>query len=208
MGCIFCHNPDSWDLSSGEEVEVGVLMRRLERYRPFLRTPGLTISGGEPLAQPGFALELIEAARSEGWHVALDTSGWGPCAEVERIARAADMVIFSIKHALHPERIAPGCSLLDTLMNWRVLAALPLPVWLRYVLVPGLTDEPEALKALGRIARELPNLVKLEILPFNRLAEEKWIGIGKVNPLSEGAKTMVTEEQLAQAERMIAWRAQ
>jgi pyruvate formate lyase activating enzyme len=206
MGCIFCHNPDSWDFDAGEELDVATLMRRLESYRPFLQTPGLTISGGEPLVQPEFALELIQAAKAARWHVALDTSGWGPQASFEKITQAANLVIFSIKHPLTPERLAPNCNLRNTLANWRTLASLKTPVWLRYVLIPGWTDEPEALKALGVIANELPNLERLEVLPFNSLAEEKWIQIGKESPIFKGPKIRVTEEQLIKAEEMIGWR--
>jgi pyruvate formate lyase activating enzyme len=206
LGCIFCHNPDSWDFDAGEELDVTILMRRLGSYRLFLRTSGLTISGGEPLAQPEFTLELIQAAKAEGWHVALDTSGWGPRANFEKIAQAADLVIFSIKHPLTPERLAPQCDLQNTLANWRTLTALKIPVWLRYVLIPGWTDEPAALKTLGEIANELPNLERLEVLPFNSLAAEKWVNIGKTSPIFNGSKIKVTEEQIIKAERMIGWR--
>ncbi len=205
VGCLFCHNPDSWDFNAGEELDVETLMRRLERYRPFLSTPGLTVSGGEPLAQPEFVLELIHRAKTEGWHVALDTSGWGPQANFEKITQAADMVIFAIKHPLAPERLAPHCNLQDTLANWRTLAALKTPVWLRYVLIPGWTDDPAALKALDEIAGELPNLERLEVLPFNSLAAEKWVKCGKESPIFSGGNIKVTEEQIIKAERMIGW---
>jgi pyruvate formate lyase activating enzyme len=207
LGCLFCHNPDSWDFDSGEELDTQTFMRRLGSYRPFLRTPGLTISGGEPLAQPEFTLELIQAAKAAGWHVALDTSGWGPQVSFKKITQAADLVIFSIKHPLTPERLAPQYNLQNTLANWHTLTAVKTPVWLRYVLIPGWTDEPEALKTLGAIANALPNLERVEVLPFNSLAAEKWVKLGKENPIFKGAKIKVTEEQITKAERMIGWRA-
>lgn len=206
MGCIFCHNPESWDFNSGEELDVETLLRRLGRFRPFLVSPGLTISGGEPLAQPQFTLNLIQRAKAQGWHVALDTSGWGSTEQFEKIAQTADLVIFSVKHPLNPERLAPGSNLQNSLTNWRTLAALKIPVWLRYVLIPGWSDEPESLQALRDIANGLPNLERLEILPFNSLARDKWVKMGKESPIFEGNQLKVSEEQILEAEQLIAWR--
>ena len=87
VGCLFCHNPGAWAMDGGVESDVEQLLGRLERFRPFLQTPGLTISGGEPMAQPEFTLELIQKAKSEGWHVALDTSGWGPVGSISKSRR-------------------------------------------------------------------------------------------------------------------------
>jgi pyruvate formate lyase activating enzyme len=204
LGCIFCHNPDSWRFDCGEEIDVAALMRRLDRYRPFLRAPGLTISGGEPMAQPQFTRELMVAARSEGWHVALDTSGWGRPDEFVRVTQSADMVIFSIKHALDPQKLAPQIDVDTTLANWRSLARSAVPVWLRYVLIPGWTDGEEALKALGRAAAELPNLDRIEVLPLNRLAAAKWAELGKTSPVLSGVCDRISEQQLTAAEETIA----
>ncbi|HBE78847.1 MAG TPA: pyruvate formate-lyase 1-activating enzyme [Firmicutes bacterium] len=206
MGCIFCHNPESWDFNSGEELDAQTLLRRLGRFRPFLSNPGLTVSGGEPLAQPQFTLELIGRAKTQGWHVAVDTSGWGPLEPFREITQAADLVIFSIKHPLTPMRLAPGSNLQNTLTNWRTLATLKIPVWLRYVLIPGWSDEPESLQTLGVIANELPNLERLEVLPFNNLAKDKWLKMGKESPIFNGAQRKVTEEQILRAEQLTAWR--
>lgn len=204
VGCVFCQNPDSWDPSAGEEISVEILMKRLERFRPFLAEPGLTISGGEPLAQPEFALELIKEAKNLGWHVALDTSGCGPAERFIEIAGAVDLVMFSIKHPLYPERVM-RYDYGMVLENWRRLAHLSVPVWLRYVLISGWTDEPEALKALGELAAENPNLERLEILPYNSLAENKWTKLGWDSPILSGGKPGVTEEQIKLAEKLAGW---
>ena len=205
VGCVFCQNPDSWDPLAGEEISVETLMKRLERFRPFLAEPGLTISGGEPLAQPEFALELIKEAKNLGWHVALDTSGCGSAERFIEIAGAVDLVMFSIKHPLYPERVM-RYDYGKVLENWRRLAHLSVPVWLRYVLISGWTDEPEALKALGQLAQDNPNLERLEILPYNSLAENKWTKLGLATPLQSGPKPGVSEEQLKQAEELTGWR--
>ncbi len=205
LGCVFCHNPDSWAADGGVELDVATLSRRLERFRPFLQRPGLTLSGGEPLFQPGFALELLKAARAAGWHVALDTSGWGPPESFARIAGAADLVIFSIKHPLAPQGLAPHCDPQAIRANWRTLARLKIPVWLRYVLIPGWSDQPRALQALGALAREQPNLERLEVLPFNNLAADKWLKAGRTSPLFSEPPIRVTEEQIVTAEQLIGW---
>lgn len=204
VGCVFCQNPDSWDPSAGEEISVEILMKRLERFRPFLAEPGLTISGGEPLAQPEFALGMIKEAKNLGWHVALDTSGCGSTERFIEIAGAVDLVMFSIKHPLYPERVM-RYDYGMVLENWRRLAHLSVPVWLRYVLISGWTDEPEALKALGELAAENPNLERLEILPYNSLAENKWTKLGWDSPILSGGKPGVTEEQIKLAEKLAGW---
>lgn len=203
VGCIFCHNPDSWDVFGGEEISVNILMRRLDRFRPFLPTPpGLTLSGGEPLTQGEFAAELGKKARAEGWHVALDTSGCGPRADFERVVKEVDLVMFSVKHPLHPEKLTK-VKLKPLLENLRLLAKLPVPVWLRYVLINGWTDEPEALRTLGNLAAELPNLQKIEILPFNGLAENKWADLGWEFRFSKDRKPVITEEDIKEAEKIV-----
>jgi pyruvate formate lyase activating enzyme len=202
MGCLFCHNPDSWAANGGSEISVEQLLRHLERFRSFLQTPGLTISGGEPLAQPEFTLDLILNSKAEGWHVALDTSGWGPADRFIKLAGTADLVMFSIKHPLTPEKITK-CDYQPILANWRALASIPVPVIVRYVLIPGWTDRPEALTALGALAKEQPNLERVEILPFNGLAADKWAELGWSNPLFERITSKVTEEQIRQAEQFV-----
>ncbi len=205
VGCVFCQNPDSWDPLAGEDITVEALIKRLERYRSFLAEPGLTISGGEPLMQPDFALELIRKAKENGWHVALDTSGCGAAESFVALSGAADLIMFSIKHPLHP-KLVMSYDFNKVLENWRRLSRIPVPVWLRYVLISGWTDEPEALEALGQLARGNPNLERVEILPYNSLGENKWTKLGWDSPILSGGKPGVTEEQIRLAEELVGWR--
>lgn len=202
VGCLFCHNPGGWTPNGGEETDVDQLLLRLERFRPFLHDPGLTISGGEPMMQPDFTLNLIKAAQNEGWHVALDTSGWGPNETFLKVAGAADLVILSIKHPLTPEKTIQ-CDPQSLITNRNALASLPVPVILRYVLIPGWTDEPEALSAFGALAKAQPNLVRFEVLPFNNLAGDKWAKLGRESPLFTENTLNVSEAQIRQAEEII-----
>jgi pyruvate formate lyase activating enzyme len=207
VGCIFCHNPDAWENQGGEEVTVEELLRRLERYRPFLSQPGVTLSGGEPLAQPDFLMALIKVCHTNGWHVALDTSGWGPAEPFERIASLVDLVMISVKHPLNPEKVSQ-LKTESALTNLRRLTTINVPVWLRYVLIAGLTDDEAALIALGKLAAEQPRLEKIEILPYNSLAENKWNQIGVAYPLMKQLQSppAVAEAQLQRAERIV-WEA-
>lgn len=200
--CIFCHNPGGWSPEGGQDIDVETLLRRLERFRPFLQTPGLTISGGEPMMQPDFTLDLIHAAKHEGWHVAVDTSGWGPTETFIKVAEASDLVILSVKHPLTPEKVI-HCDPKILSNNRKALASLSVPVILRYVLIPGWTDEPEALKAVGNLAKTQPNLLRVEVLPFNNLASDKWAKLGRLSPVFTGNAFNVSEAQIRQAEEII-----
>ncbi|MGE5558431.1 MAG: radical SAM protein [Bacillota bacterium] len=200
-GCIFCHNPDAWDFASGKETGVEELLRRLERFRPFLRSPGLTVSGGEPLVQPEFTFNLLISARKKGWHTALDSSGWGPGEVFAKIAGIADLVMLSIKHPLDPGKLSRfKPEQLKEILGQ--LKRLPVPLWLRYVLIPGWSDEPEALRALGKIAAGLPRLEKIEILPYHSLARCKWQKLGWDSPLFYEKNLTATEEEIRRAEEM------
>lgn len=202
-GCLFCHNPESWAAHEGEEISPEALLLRLERFRPFLQTPpGLTLSGGEPLYQPDFALALAVLARRAGWHVALDTCGWGPVHPFKNLVRAVDLVMFSIKHPLHPETLSK-LNPASVLTNWAALASLQTPVWLRYVLIKGWTDPPEALTALGQLAKELPTVEKIEILPYNSLAESNWAKLDQDSPLFHEQKLTVAEAEIRRAEALV-----
>lgn len=200
--CVFCHNPDSWDVAGGQEIDVETLTQRLERFRPFLPEPGVTLSGGEPLVQPEFALEVAKSLKSRGWHVALDTSGWGRGEDLARLAREVDLVIFSIKHPIHPERVV-GCDYRPVIENWRQLAEVNVKVWMRYVLIHGLTDEPEALDALRDWAQINPHIERVEILPYNSLAETKWEKIRWEFPLKDQTPAVTEEEIVAAEERVL-----
>lgn len=201
VACLFCHNPDSWEMNGGEEISVDQLLRRLERFRPFLESPGLTISGGEPLVQPDFTLELAQKAKAEGWHIALDTSGWGSEQNFRKIAKAVDLVLFSIKHPLDPGRLSK-CDNQQIEVNLGVLSELQIPLWLRYVLIPGWSDEPEAIEALKKVAEGLPSLEKVEILPYNSLAETKWQKLGWDSPLFHDV-VKVSEERVREVEAIL-----
>lgn len=179
LRCVYCHNPDTRDPCDGEETSVEDLIAQIKRYKPYLRKGGITLSGGEPLAQPQFSREFLRRAQEEGFHTALDTSGLAPLRVVESVAEFASMVLLDIKSfdAEVYKRIT-NQPLRPTLETAEYLASIQKPVWIRYVLVPGLNDEPGPIKALAEYLKNLGNIERLEILPFHKMGESKWERLG------------------------------
>ena len=156
LRCLYCHNPDTWHLKDGTRIELAHAVRRLGDFAPALRAMGggLTISGGEPLVQTGFTRGLFAAAKRLGLHTALDTSGFlGDRADDDYLAQV-DLVLLDIKSG-NPDtyRQATGVELAPTLRFAERLAAMGKPVWIRFVLVPGLTDDPGNIQQVARIRR-------------------------------------------------------
>ena len=181
LRCLYCHNPDTWHLKDGTRVELARAVRRLADFAPALRAMGggLTISGGEPLVQPGFTGELFAAAKRMGLHTALDTSGFlGQRADDSYLANV-DLVLLDIKSA-DPDtyRRATGVEVEPTLRFAERLNAMGKPVWVRFVLVPGLTDDPTNIEAIARFVAPMSNVEWVEVLPFHQMGEFKWKTLG------------------------------
>jgi len=181
LRCLYCHNPDTWHLKDGTKVDLAHAVRRLGDFAPALRAMGggLTISGGEPLVQIGFTKGMFAAAKRLGLHTALDTSGFlGERADDDYL-RHVDLVLLDIKSG-DPEiyRKLTGVELEPTLRFARRLQAMGKKVWLRYVLVPGLTDDPGSIEPVARFVAPMENVEWVEILPFHQMGEFKWKSLG------------------------------
>jgi len=181
LRCLYCHNPDTWHLKDGTKVDLAHAVRRLGDFAPALRAMGggLTISGGEPLVQIGFTKGMFAAAKRLGLHTALDTSGFlGDRADDEYL-RHVDLVLLDIKSG-DPEiyRKLTGVELDPTLRFAKRLQAMGKKVWLRYVLVPGLTDDPRSIEPVARFVAPMENVEWVEILPFHQMGEFKWKSLG------------------------------
>jgi pyruvate formate lyase activating enzyme len=175
--CVYCHNPDTWTMTNGIPVTVTQATQELRKYRGGLKIMGggFTLSGGEPLMQDRFAVKLFTASKQMGIHTALDTNGaLGDRlsdAELEQI----DLVLLDIKSwdsELH--RKVTGSEVGPVLDFARRLAALNRPVWLRFVLVPGLTDGTENIANVAKFARSLGNVERVDVLPFHQMGRFKW----------------------------------
>jgi pyruvate formate lyase activating enzyme len=188
LRCLYCQNPDTWCKQHGTLTPADDLEALMECYHAFVARAGggLTISGGEPLQQPRFTRELLQGARRRGLHTALDTSGFlGRKADVELLA-ATDLVLLDIKagtDATH--RRLTRRPLAPTLEFAGRLAAIGKPVWVRYVLVPGITDEPEEIEAVAAFASALGNVERVDVLPFHRLGAPKYERLGIPFPLAD-----------------------
>ncbi len=186
LRCRYCHNPETWRMRDGRRVTVEEVMAESDKYRRFISVAGggVTISGGEPLLQPQFTGELLRRCHETGLHTALDTSGFLGDHADDALLADTDLVLLDIKSA-NPGgyRQLTGAALEPTLRFARRLARLGRPTWVRFVLVPGLTDDAEDVDRLARFIATLDNVEHVDVLPYHRMAEEKYRRLGLSYPL-------------------------
>jgi pyruvate formate lyase activating enzyme len=179
--CLYCHNPDTWTMSNGIPVTVARATEQLRKYSHGLKvmSGGLTISGGEPLMQHRFVVKLFTAAKKMGVHTALDTNGFYGDKLTDGDLQSIDLVLLDIK-TWDPERHRrlTGMDNAPTIEFARRLAARKLPIWLRYVLVPDLTDDPDDVKKTAAFAASLGNVSRVDVLPFHQMGRYKWKELG------------------------------
>jgi len=179
--CAYCHNPDTWKLTNGMPVSLKHAVEVVNQYRHGLRTMkgGLTISGGEPLMQHRFLLKLFAAVQKQGVHTALDTNGaLGDRLNDEDLA-SIDLVMLGLK-AITPElhRRLTGTDNEPVHAFARRLAERRRPVWIRFVVVPGFTDNLDEIGRMADFAAELGNVERVDVLPFHQLGRFKWERLG------------------------------
>jgi pyruvate formate lyase activating enzyme len=179
--CQYCHNPDTWTLSNGIPVTLERAVERLQLYANGLRrmNGGFTLSGGEPLMQDRFAIRLLAAAKQMGIHTAIETNGFLGERLSDEELQQIDLVLLDMKaFTLEQHKRVAGIANEPVIAFARRLAALGRPVWLRYVLVPGLTDIPGEMAQLAEFAAGLGIVERAEILPFHQLGAYKWDKLG------------------------------
>ena len=186
LRCLFCHNPDSWAVGRGQPIGSADVVRDILLYRHFIEKGGVTLSGGEPLMQPEFVAAILEGCRENGLHTALDTSGGVPLLACRQAVDAADMLLLDMKAADEALfRRITGRSMDNTLEILEHCEDTGKRVWIRHVLVPGLTLEEAQLHALGRLLRRYGCIERVELLPFHKMGEYKWEALGAPYTLSE-----------------------
>ena len=191
LRCLYCHNPDTQAFSGGQETTPEALVKRLLRFRPYFEPSGggVTFSGGEPLGQPGFLLACLKLLKAEGVHTCIDTSGAGR-GEYEEILRHTDLVLYDVKHhQAQGYRTITGREMAPTLAFVEAVRKADVPMWVRHVVVPGLTDSPEHLASLEAYIAALPRVEKVELLPYHTLGVHKYQTLGIPYPL-EGVPPM------------------
>jgi pyruvate formate lyase activating enzyme len=188
--CRYCHNPDTWTLRNGLPVSIANAAAELSKYRHGLKTMsgGFTLSGGEPLMQHRFAAKLLAAAKGMGIHNVIETNGYYGEKLSDAELDTIDLVMLGIK-TWDPERhrALTGMEIGPTLEFARRLAARRKPMWIRFVLVPGLTDDLADLAKTAEFAAGLGNVERVEVLPFHQLGKYKWERLGLDYTLSDVA---------------------
>ena len=192
MRCKYCHNPDTWDTKGGKEYTPEEVAREALKYRNYIKSGGVTVSGGEPLMQAEFVTELFRILKAEGVHTALDTSGITFNAnDPENLKRHAqlleytDLVLLDIKHIddqTHRRLTSQGNS--HILEFAQYLSEINKPVWIRHVLVSGITDDDKSLSSLSKFLDGLHNIEKVEVLPYHTMGEVKYKKLGMEYPLA------------------------
>jgi pyruvate formate lyase activating enzyme len=208
MRCQYCHNPDTWDSAAGQEMAADEIIERFCRNRSFYTTGGITATGGEPMLQMDFLTELFAKAKEEGIHTCLDTSGVMFPAEqseekmtkIEALMQVTDLVMLDIKHIdEEAHRKLTGHSNRQMLAFARYLDRIGKPVWIRHVVVPGITYEEEELTRLGQFLGTLRNVEKLEVLPYHSMGKVKYDSLGIAYPLKDTPQLTKTEAAHAEA---------
>lgn len=206
LRCKYCHNPDTWNLQGGSERTVSQLIAEYESCREFYKNGGITVTGGEPLLQIDFVTELFETAKQQGIHTCLDTSGITFTPEnrekFDRLIKSTDLVLLDIKHiepALHRElTMHDNANILDFA---RYLSENGIPMWIRHVVVPGITTDEKYLYELGRFIGSLKSVKALDVLPYHVMGVSKYEQLGIDYPL-KGIEP-ASQEQAAAAKTAI-----
>lgn len=182
LRCVYCHNPDTMEMRRGQDVELEEMIARIKRYRTVFRASGggITLSGGEVLMQPVFAGRVLRAATEMGIHTAIDTSGYLGAVAGDAFLADVDLVLLDVKSGSEESyRALTGRPLQPTLDFGDRLARLGTTIWIRFVVVPGWTDEETNVEQVAEnVARWKDVVERVEVLPFHNMGQDKWDALG------------------------------
>ena len=177
MRCKYCHNPDTWDLKSGKLMTVDEIIRDIKKYRSYIEFSGggVTVTGGDPLVQPDFLEALLAKCKACGFHTAIDTSGYATVPVLKRVLAHTDLVLLDIK-SINPEtfKSVAGVPIDRTLEALDICRKMDIKVWVRFVLVPGLTDDLDDMRRLAEYLEPYENVERVDVVPFHKAGEYKW----------------------------------
>ncbi len=174
LRCLFCHNPDSWDMNAGTVMNAAELAKNILSYKNYL-SGGVTFSGGEPLLQPQFCEVLMDLLQSNGLHVAIDTSGAVPPEKVNRILEKADLILLDIKSIdAQMCKTITGADNQNAIKTLQYREKIQKPVWIRHVVLPGYTMDTSLLEKMADTLKPFTCIEKVELLPFHKMGEFKW----------------------------------
>lgn len=207
MRCLYCHNPDTWQPAQGMVMTTEEILMQYERYKEFLKSGGITATGGEPMLQMDFLTDLFTKAKAKGIHTCLDTSGI--CFSPEnpdacrQLAAVTDLVMLDIKHIDDEKhRRLTGQSNRNILAFAEFLAAEGVPLWIRHVVVPGWTDDAASLEALGHFIGGLKTLKALDVLPYHDMGKSKYEALGMDYPLADAPALAKEDAEAARVQIM------
>lgn len=201
MRCQYCHNPDTWKMNTGTKMNVSYILDEYEKYRPFLKGGGITVSGGEPLLQIEFLISLFKEAKARNIHTCLDTCGgvYRPNDEkqhelLKELMQYTDLVMLDIKHIQNEEHVKlTGMENTHVLLFAQFLDTIGQALRIRHVVIPTITLNDKYLYQLGYFLGRLYHIESLEVLPYHLLGRSKWEQLGKEYPL-EGIREATKDE--------------
>jgi len=187
LRCRYCHNPETWLPGGGTVYTAEDLCTTIQRYTPYFGDcGGVTVSGGEPLLQPEFTAELFRLLHRQKIHTALDTSGAGDLEKATQVLQHTDLVLCDLKFPTETAyREHCGGSLQHTLDFLKLTENMGIPVWIRHVVAPGLTDTPASMRAIRDLCGQFSNIEKIEWLPFKNICIEKYKSLGIEFPIAD-----------------------
>jgi len=181
LRCLYCHNPDTQALWDGREMSVDALMLEISKYRSYMKFTGggVTITGGEPLIQRDFSREVFRRCQEMGIHTTLDTSGFAHQNVAAAVLEHVDLVMLCIKAFDADTHLKlTGVPREPSLRFAEYLHSINKPTWIRFVLVPGITDSAANVQGLAKFLAPMTNIEKVDILPFHKMGEYKWERMG------------------------------
>ena len=203
LRCLFCHNPDTWSMADHKAIYTPEeLYAEVNKVKGFIRTGGVTVSGGEPLLQAPFIKEFFTLCREANIHTAIDTSGFILNEAVKDTLKLTDLVLLDVKHIDEDKyQTLTSKSLKPTLEFLDYLEEIEKPTWVRYVLLPGYTDDEDDLHRWAKKMTQYKTIERIDILPFHQMGSNKWAQMGLEYKLTEVEPP--TPSQVAKAEEII-----
>ena len=202
LRCLYCHNADTWGKGQKTRMTVEEAFHEIEKVRGFIKTGGVTVSGGEPLLQAEFVLELFRKCKENGIHTCMDTSGNIFNETVKQVLELTDLVLLDLKHIDEDKyRMLTSAELQPTKDFLNYLSEIRKPTWIRYVLVKGYTDDEADLHRWAEYVSHFENVERIDILPFHQMGAHKWETCGREYQLKNVPAT--TREEVRRAEEIL-----
>ncbi len=206
LRCMYCHNPDTWDFNVNQKMSVEDILKKYDGVKEFLKNGGITATGGEPTAQIDFLIELFKNAKEKNIHTALDTSGIlfnkSNAIKYDELIKYTDLILLDIKHidSIQHHKLT-GQPNQNVLEFAKYLSNKKIPVWIRHVVVPKITQNKTYLTKLGEFLATLNNIQARDVLPYHNMAIPKYKNLGKEYPLKD--IPALTKEQALEARNVI-----